>query len=144
MENRIGKPCSLSELTTGKNQIFFANVRDHRYLPVARLLLGEERTQAGGVTRVGIRWIALFGLFSFLSDDACVGNIFGVNLRFLKFRKRHRSWRFVFQSELDRKWLDQCEIPASYRKIYSPRSGLRCNGSEGSHARSDLVELPWT
>jgi hypothetical protein len=43
--------------------IFFANVRDHRWLPVARLVPGEERAQARGVTRVAIRWIALFGLF---------------------------------------------------------------------------------
>jgi hypothetical protein len=44
--------------------IFFANVRDHRWLPVARLVPGEERAQARGVTRVAIRWIALFGFLS--------------------------------------------------------------------------------
>ena len=43
-----------------------ANVRDHRWLPVARLVPGEERAQAQGVTRVAIRWIALFGYF-----DSC-------------------------------------------------------------------------
>jgi hypothetical protein len=35
--------------------ISFANVRDHRWLPVARLVPGEERAQAEGVTRVAIR-----------------------------------------------------------------------------------------
>jgi hypothetical protein len=40
-----------------------ANVRDHRWLPVARPMPGEERTQAWGVTRVAIRWIALLGCF---------------------------------------------------------------------------------
>jgi len=45
-------------------RIFFANVRDHRWLPVARLLpKRSEAESAGGVTRVGIRWIALLGLF---------------------------------------------------------------------------------
>jgi hypothetical protein len=43
------------------------NVRDHRHLPVARLLRGEERTQVGGVTRVAIRWIALFAYFFIVS-----------------------------------------------------------------------------
>jgi hypothetical protein len=53
--------------------ICLPNVRDHRWLPVARPMPGEERTQAWGVTRVAIRWIALFGLFSFLSDNASAG-----------------------------------------------------------------------
>ena len=44
---------------------FIANVRDHRWLPVARPMPGEERTQAWGVTRVAIRWIALLALFYF-------------------------------------------------------------------------------
>ena len=39
------------------------NVRDHRWLQLARLLPGDERAQAGGVTRLAIRWIALFGYF---------------------------------------------------------------------------------
>jgi hypothetical protein len=46
-------------------RIYLPNVRDHRWLPVARLVPGEERAQARGVTRVAIRWIALFDLFSF-------------------------------------------------------------------------------
>jgi hypothetical protein len=37
-------------------------VRDHRWLPVARPMPGEERTQALGVTRVAIR-IGLLGFF---------------------------------------------------------------------------------
>jgi hypothetical protein len=40
---------------------FLPNVRDHRWLPVARLVPGEERAQAWSVTRVGVRWTALFG-----------------------------------------------------------------------------------
>ena len=40
--------------------LYFANVRDHRWLPVARSMPGEERAQAWSVTRVAIRWIALF------------------------------------------------------------------------------------
>lgn len=40
-----------------------ANVRNHRWLPMARLLPGDERAQAGGVTRVANRWIALFVYF---------------------------------------------------------------------------------
>jgi hypothetical protein len=35
--------------------IFFANVRDHLQPPEARLLPGEERTQAEDVTRVDVR-----------------------------------------------------------------------------------------
>jgi hypothetical protein len=50
----------------------FPNVRDHRWLPVARLLPGEERAQAGGVTRVAIRWIALFGFLFYDFDPRCV------------------------------------------------------------------------
>jgi hypothetical protein len=34
---------------------FFANVRDHRWLPVARPMPGEERAQAWSVARVAIR-----------------------------------------------------------------------------------------
>jgi hypothetical protein len=40
--------------------IFSANVRDHRWLPVARSVPGEERAQERSVTRIAIRWIALF------------------------------------------------------------------------------------
>jgi hypothetical protein len=40
----------------------FPNVSDHRWLPVARSMPGEERAQAWSVTRVAIRWIALFGM----------------------------------------------------------------------------------
>jgi hypothetical protein len=47
------------------NICFFANVRGHRWLPVARSMPGEERAQARGVTRVVIRWIALLGYFLF-------------------------------------------------------------------------------
>jgi hypothetical protein len=36
---------------------------------VARLLPGEERAQAGGVTRVAIRWIALLALLFFGSEE---------------------------------------------------------------------------
>jgi hypothetical protein len=53
----------LSGVNLGRKLYFFANVRDHRWLPVARLVPGEERAQARGVTRVAIRWIALFGWF---------------------------------------------------------------------------------
>jgi len=45
--------------------IFLANVKGHRRLAVARLLPGEERAQAGGVTRVGVRWIALLAYYFF-------------------------------------------------------------------------------
>jgi hypothetical protein len=57
--------------------ILFANVRDHRWLPVARSMPGGERAQAWSVTRAAIRWIALLGLFSFLSDNASAGKILG-------------------------------------------------------------------
>jgi hypothetical protein len=44
-----------------KSYIFWANVLDHRWLLVARLLpKRSEAESAGGVTRVAIRWIALF------------------------------------------------------------------------------------
>ena len=69
--------------------IFFANVRDHRWLPVARLVPGEERTQARGVTRVAIRWIALFALFSLLSVTASAGKIFWMCSESDVLRKRH-------------------------------------------------------
>jgi hypothetical protein len=48
--------------------IFVPNVRDHRWLPVARSMPGEERAQAWSVTRVAIRCIALFALFLFLQQ----------------------------------------------------------------------------
>jgi hypothetical protein len=42
------------------------NVGDHRWLAVARLLpKRSEAEPAGGVTRVAIRWIALFDVFLF-------------------------------------------------------------------------------
>jgi hypothetical protein len=44
-----------------KGGIYSSNVRDHLYLPVARSVPGEERTQARSVTRVGIRCIAMLG-----------------------------------------------------------------------------------
>jgi hypothetical protein len=40
--------------------IYLPNVQGHRRLAVARLLPGEERAQAGGVTRVGVRCTASF------------------------------------------------------------------------------------
>jgi hypothetical protein len=46
-----------------KSFISFPNVRDHRWLPVARLLLRRsEAESAGGVTRVAISVIALLGV----------------------------------------------------------------------------------
>jgi hypothetical protein len=76
--------------------IFLPNVRDQRWLPVARLLPGEERAQAGGVTRVALRWIALFGLFSFLSDNASAGKILGKNLHFLIPGRKASLWKKYF------------------------------------------------
>jgi hypothetical protein len=58
---------SISGVIHGRKYIF-ANVRDHRWLPVARPMPGEERTQAWGVTRVAIRWIALFACFRSYRD----------------------------------------------------------------------------
>jgi hypothetical protein len=36
------------------------NVRDHRWVAVARPMAGSDSDPASGVTRVAIRWIALF------------------------------------------------------------------------------------
>jgi len=44
-----------------------ANVRDHRWLPVARPMPSERSESASGVPRVAIRWIALFGIFVFVA-----------------------------------------------------------------------------
>jgi hypothetical protein len=63
---------------------------------VARLVPGEERAQARGVTRVAIRWIALFGLFSFLSDNASAGKILGKNLHFLIPGRKASLWKIYF------------------------------------------------
>jgi hypothetical protein len=78
------------------DRIFSANVRDHRHLPVARSVPGEERAQARSVTRVGVRWIALFGLFSFLSDKASAGKILGKNLHFLIPGRKASLWKIYF------------------------------------------------
>jgi hypothetical protein len=63
---------------------------------VARLLPGEERAQAGGVTRVAIRRIALFGFFSSLSDNASAGKILGKNLHFLIPGRKASLWKKYF------------------------------------------------
>ncbi|MFM8715664.1 MAG: hypothetical protein ACKOHM_03610 [Spartobacteria bacterium] len=47
--------------------ILFPNVRDHRWLPVARSMPGEEQAQAWSVTRGAIRWVALF---AFIFDSS--------------------------------------------------------------------------
>ena len=58
-------PAAPKIMTVLKSMVtfFLQNVRDHRWLPMARLPPGDERAQAGGVTRVAIRWIALLGYF---------------------------------------------------------------------------------
>jgi hypothetical protein len=61
-----------------KARIIFPNVRDHRWLPVARLLPGEERTQAGGVTRVAIRWIALLAFFDLKENKLWITFVIGI------------------------------------------------------------------
>jgi len=42
----------------------FANVRDHRWLPVARPMPASDSEHASGVPRVAIRWIALLAILS--------------------------------------------------------------------------------
>lgn len=50
--------------------IFMSNVRGDLSLPVARFLpKRSEAEPAGSVTRVGIRWIAVFGFFLFFLSD---------------------------------------------------------------------------
>jgi hypothetical protein len=44
---------------------FLENVRDHRWLPVARPMPSERSESASGVQRVAIRCIALFGIIFF-------------------------------------------------------------------------------
>jgi hypothetical protein len=58
-------PAAPKIMTALKSMVtfFLQNVRNHRWLPRVRLLPGDERAQAGGVTRVAIRLIALFGYF---------------------------------------------------------------------------------
>jgi hypothetical protein len=63
MQTPAGIRASISRIIGTDLMSGGANVRDHRWLPMARLLPGDERAQAGGVTRVAIRWIALFGYF---------------------------------------------------------------------------------
>jgi hypothetical protein len=57
---------------------------------------GEERAQAWSVKRVAIRWIALFGLFSFLSDNASSGKILEKNLHFLILGRKASLWKIYF------------------------------------------------
>ena len=51
-----------AELPSEIAYLFVANVRDHRWLPVARPMAGSDSDQASGVTRVAIRWIALLAI----------------------------------------------------------------------------------
>jgi hypothetical protein len=57
----------------------FPNVRDHRWLPVARLMAGSDSDQASGVTRVAIRCIALFGIL-FSRDNVVRHDCYGLNI----------------------------------------------------------------
>jgi len=59
-------PGHLSQSQRTRSANILANVRDHRWLPVARLLpKRSEAESAGGVTRVAIRWIALLAFLLF-------------------------------------------------------------------------------
>jgi len=55
-----------------------SNVRDHRWLPVARLMPSERSESASGVPRVAIRCIALLAPISLrqckASNDPCIAN----------------------------------------------------------------------
>jgi hypothetical protein len=76
-------------------QFFLPNVQGHRRLAVARLLPGEERAQAGGVTRVGVRCTASFGL-CFYRIHGGLSNLTGFLLGDTKGFLMESCWRGAF------------------------------------------------
>jgi hypothetical protein len=105
----------------------------------------SEAEPARGVTRVAIRWIALFGLFSFLSDNAFAGKTLGENLRFLIFWKTA-----IFPEDIScrvesaTKGALETEILLRSKEIYLREVGLVGKGLVGSKVPSPLDKLPWS
>jgi hypothetical protein len=82
---------------------------------VARLLPGEERAQAGGVTRVGVRCTASFGIF--LSESRLAVKSRGFLLGDTNGSLKKSCWRgsfFLLRAGLvysmNRNWVESCSV----------------------------------